>query len=174
VEADEVARGNKTWAEAKPTLVDGLAESGRQGLKDYVLWPALTGPMFLSTLAGNLGANLIRNLWTFGIIFCGHFPDGVHEFSQEECADESRGHWYFRQLLGSANIEGGPLFHVMSGNLSHQIEHHMFPDLPARRYSEIAPQVRDACERNGLPYNSGGFVKQFGSVVRKIVRLALP
>ena len=29
-------------------------------------------------------------------------------------------------------------FHVMTGNLSHQIEHHLFPDLPARRYPEIA------------------------------------
>ena len=79
-----------------------------------------------------------------------------------------------RQLLGAANIDGSPLFHVMSGNLSHQIEHHLFPDIPAHRYGEIAVQVREICERYGLPYNTGPLHKQFGSVVKKIFRLALP
>jgi fatty acid desaturase len=62
----------------------------------------------------------------------------------------------------------------MSGNLSHQIEHHVFPDIPAHRYAEIAPEVQDACARYGIDYNSGPLPKQFGSVVKKIVRLALP
>ncbi len=99
-----------------------------------MLFPALTGPLFPLTLAGNATANLVRNIWAFNIIFCGHFPAGVATFTQEECEDETRGHWYYRQLLGSANITGGKLFHLMTGNLSHQIEHHLFPDLPARRY----------------------------------------
>ena len=62
----------------------------------------------------------------------------------------------------------------MSGNLSHQIEHHLFPDLPAHRYAELAEEVREICARYGLPYNSGPLHKQFGSVVKKIVKLALP
>ena len=99
-----------------------------------MLFPALTGPLFPLTFAGNATANLVRNIWAFNIIFCGHFPAGVATFTEEECEDESRGHWYYRQLLGSANITGGKLFHIMTGNLSHQIEHHLFPDLPARRY----------------------------------------
>ncbi len=147
---------------------------GRQSLKDYVLFPLLTGPLFLSTLAGNAVANLARNLWAFTIIFCGHFPDDVATFTEEECEDESRGQWYVRQMLGSANIEGGNLFHVMSGNLSHQIEHHLFPDLPSYRYAQIAPRVREICERYGLPYTTGRLSRQFGQVVRTIVRLALP
>ena len=110
----------------------------------------------------------------FAIIFCGHFPDGTQEFTEEETRDESRGEWYFRQLLGSANLEGSKLFHILSGNLSHQIEHHLFPDLPANRYAEISVEVREICERYGIPYNSGPLGKQFSSVVRKICRLALP
>ena len=110
----------------------------RQALKDYVLFPALTGPLFPLTLAGNVTANLVRNVWAFNIIFCGHFPAGVATFTEEECEDESRGHWYYRQLLGSANISGSKLLHLMSGNLSHQIEHHLFPDIPARRYPEMS------------------------------------
>ena len=174
VEFDRVLRGDRPWADAWTTLRAGLGKTGRLAAKDYVFWPLVTGPMFLSTLAANATANLMRNVWAFTIIFCGHFPDGTHEFTLEECEGESRGHWYFRQVLGSANIEGGPLFHVMSGNLSHQIEHHLFPDLPARRYKEVAGEVRALCERYGLPYNTGGLARQFGSVVRKIVRYALP
>jgi len=125
-------------------------------------------------LAGNVTADVVRNLWSFTIIFCGHFPDGVAQFTEEETESETRGQWYLRQLLGSANLEGGKLFDVMTGNLSYQIEHHLFPDLPAHRYGEIAGEVRAICERYGLPYNSGSLQRQFGTVVRRIFRLALP
>lgn len=123
---------------------------------------------------GNLTANLIRNVWSYMIIFCGHFPDGTQEFTVEETQDESRGMWYFRQILGSANLTGGKLFHLLSGNLSHQIEHHLFPDMPARRYAEIAPEVQAICQRYGVAYNRGPLLRQFGTVVRKIVKLSLP
>ena len=79
-----------------------------------------------------------------------------------------------RQLIGAANIEGGPMFHVMSGNLGYQVEHHLFPDMPSTRYGEIAPRVRDVCERYGLPYNTGPFLKQWAMVNRTILRLTLP
>ena len=174
VETENIISGKKTFAQQWPILRDGLKKSARLDGKDYVLWPLLTGPLFLSTLAANATANLVRNLWAFSIIFCGHFPEGTHEFTIEETEGESKGHWYFRQLLGSANIRGSKLFHVLAGNLSHQIEHHLFPDLPANRYQEIAPEVQEICERYGLPYNSRGFTGQLGSTWRKIWRLALP
>jgi fatty acid desaturase len=62
----------------------------------------------------------------------------------------------------------------MSGNLSHQIEHHLFPDIPARRYPELAVEVRALCEKYGLDYNTGPLHRQLGSVAKKIFRLALP
>jgi len=174
LEVERIASGERGWNEVRP-LVKGMArKAGRQTLKDYVLFPLLSGPSFLANLLGNATANLTRNLWAFTIIFCGHFPDGVEEFALEETLGETRGEWYLRQLLGSANLSGGPLFHILSGNLSFQIEHHLFPDLPARRYAEIAEEVRALCEKYGLPYHSGGLGQQFGSVVRKIVRFALP
>jgi fatty acid desaturase len=146
----------------------------RQVLKDYVAFPVLAGPGAPFVLAGNVSANVARNVWSFMIIFCGHFPDGTHEFSEEEAENETRGGWYVRQMLGSANLTGSRLFHILSGNLSHQIEHHVFPDIPAHRYAELATEVREICERYGLPYNTGPLGKQFGSVVKKIFRLALP
>jgi linoleoyl-CoA desaturase len=124
--------------------------------------------------AANATANIVRNVWSYAIIFCGHFPDQTYTFSPKEVVDESRGGWYVRQMVGAANINGSALFHVASGNLSFQVEHHLFPDLPSSRYAEIAPQVKDVCERYGLPYNTGPFWQQLGMVQRTILRLALP
>ena len=174
LEVERIVAGERTWADTKHLHKGMIRKVRNQTVKDYLLFPALTGPLFVPTLVGNATANLVRNIWAFGIIFCGHFPAGVATFSEEETEDESRGHWYFRQLLGSANITGGKLFHVMTGNLSHQIEHHLFPDIPARRYPQIAEEVREICERYGLDYNTGPLHRQLGSVARKIVRLALP
>jgi NADPH-dependent stearoyl-CoA 9-desaturase len=132
------------------------------------------GRTFRATAKADATANIVRNVWSYAIIFCGHFPDQTYTFSQQEVENESRGGWYIRQLTGSANIEGSPLFHVASGNLGYQVEHHLFPDMPSTRYAEIAPQVKDVCERYGLPYNSGPFMQQLGMVQRTILRLAFP
>ena len=174
LEVENIVAGRRSLEDNKPLYPGLLRKIRRQAVKDYLLFPALTGPLFPLTLAGNATANLVRNIWAFSIIFCGHFPTGVQTFSQEETEDETRGQWYLRQLLGSANITGGRLFHVLTGNLSHQIEHHLFPDLPARRYPQVAGDVKRVCEKYGLPYNTGRLSEQLGSVAAKICRFALP
>jgi linoleoyl-CoA desaturase len=129
---------------------------------------------FRSTLRADFTANVVRNVWAYAIIFCGHFPDQTYTFSQEEVEGETRGGFYVRQLLGAANIDGTPLFHVISGNLGYQVEHHLYPDMPSTRYGEIAPRVKEICKRYELPYNTGPFLKQLGAVQRTILRLAFP
>lgn len=121
-----------------------------------------------------MAANLLRNLWAYAVIFCGHFPDGVEEFEESEVAGEDTARWYLRQLLGSANIQGGPALHLLSGNLSHQIEHHLFPRMPSNRYREAAVEVRQLCEKYQLPYNSKPLLRQLLSVWGKVFRFALP
>jgi len=150
------------------------AKAARQVAKDYVLWPALAGPGFVAVLVPNIGANLIRNLWSYMIIFCGHFPQGVYVFDEADVEGETRARWYVRQLLGSANIKGGSAFHLLSGNLDHQIEHHLFPDMPSNRYQRVAPRVKALCARYGLPYNSASLSRQFGTTTLKIWRYSLP
>jgi len=125
-------------------------------------------------MAANAVACIIRNLWTFMIIFCGHFSQGVYVFNRKQVVNETRAHWYVRQILGSCNIKGGKLFHILSGNLSHQIEHHMFPDMPSNRYPEIAPRVRALCARYKLPYNTGSLISQFGGTLVRILRMTFP
>jgi fatty acid desaturase len=143
----------------------------RQSAKDYLFFPLLAlaaGASFGAVLAGNALANVIRNLWTFTVIFCGHFTEKAAVFPPSILENESRGHWYLRQLQGSSNMTGGPLFHILTGNLSHQIEHHLFPDLPARRYAALSVEVRKLCEEYGQTYNTGTMAGQFATVVRRL------
>ena len=144
---------------ARPQGRAGRRRTGGEVLRQLVERRSFREP-FRRTLTANLTANIIRNVWSYAIIFCGHFPDQTYTFTQEEIEDESRGGWYVRQLIGAANIDGGPMFHVISGNLGYQVEHHLYPDMPSTRYGEIAPKVREICKRYGLPYNSGPFHQQ--------------
>ena len=174
LEAENIVAGKRKWTDIKGLVKGMWRKASKQVLKDYIVFPALSGPFFLPTLLGNASANLVRNIWTYSIIFCGHFPTGAQTFSADECKDETRGQWYLRQMLGSANITGSSLFHIMSGNLSHQIEHHLFPDIPASRYPTIAKDVQEICEKYGLPYNTGPLHQQLASTWSKIAKLSLP
>ena len=163
-------------AKFKGDAKEVVAKIKRQATKDYLVHPALsavTGSA-RTTLTANVVANLVRNVWTNTVIICGHFPPGIATFEKTSIEGETRGEWYVRQMLGSGNISGSPAMHVMTGNLSHQIEHHLFPDMPSNRYREIAPRIRDLMERNNLPYVTGSLAKQAGSVYWKVVQLSLP
>ncbi|GAB3306963.1 acyl-CoA desaturase [Geodermatophilus aquaeductus] len=151
-----------------------LVKIGRQVRKDYLIHPLLSGPNFVATLAANFTANIVRNLWSNSVILCGHFPEGVETFEKKSIDGETRGEWYLRQMLGSANISGSKAMHILTGNLSHQIEHHLFPDLPSNRYAEIAPKIRDLFDRYGLNYHTAPLPQQVGSAWHKIIRLSLP
>jgi fatty acid desaturase len=203
LDLEAVRKGEKDKKKLRKELKGIAGKARKQIVKDYVAWPAISAvasgavagavawyrdgekagreaaidaarKAFTRTAAADVAANMIRNLWAHAIIFCGHFPDQTYTFSQEEVEDESRGAWYVRQLVGAANIEGRPFFHVASGNLGYQVEHHLFPDMPSTRYAEIAPRVKAICEEYELPYNTGPFFKQWGMVNRTILRLAFP
>ena len=166
--------GKKIDGAFKRRVKGALRKVGRQVTKDYVVHPLMSGPSAKSTLTANFTANVIRNVWSHAVIMCGHFPEGVETFETDSIEGETKDEWYVRQMLGSANIDGPPLMHIMTGNLSHQIEHHLFPDLPSNRYGEIAPRVRELFEKYDLAYVSGSLPKQVYSAWRKIIRLSLP
>ena len=174
MELDAVRRGEKSPEQARSELAAFARKARRQLLKDYALTPLLSGRSARHTLLANLTANTLRNVWVHTIVFMGHLPEGAVTFTQEEYEGETRGGWYVRQLLSSCNLEGSRLFHVLTGHLSFQIEHHLFPDLPSSRYGEIAPRVREICKRHGLHYSSGRLGRQYRSVAGKILRLSLP
>jgi NADPH-dependent stearoyl-CoA 9-desaturase len=158
-------------AESRSAFVGKIA---RQAVKDYLLFPALSRSRWRRTLGANAAANLLRNLWAYVVIFCGHFPDGAEKFTADVLDNESKGEWYLRQMLGAANFKAGPLLAFSSGNLCYQIEHHLFPDLPSNRYAEIAVRVRALCDKYDLPYTTGSLLHQYSLTLRTIHKLALP
>jgi len=169
-EIDSYRDGEISFKELKERLRPFGAKTRRQVFKDYLLFPALALWHWPRVLLGNIVANLIRNVWAAVVIFCGHFPEQVRSWRVEQIRGETRGQWYARQIEGSCNIEGGRLMYFMSGHLSHQIEHHLLPDIPAWRYPEVAPRVREMCARYGLQYNTGPLLKQYASALSRIMR----
>ena len=174
LEIGKYVKGKMSKAEFKQRWQPAKQKILKQLFKDYVFFPAIAGPAALPVFLGNLAANGIRNLWTFSIIFCGHFTEDAEIFPKSVLDNESRGHWYYRQIRGSSNLSGSKLMHLLSGNLSHQIEHHLFPDIPAHRYAALAPKVQEICARYGIHYNTGRFSTQFGQVIGRIFRHSLP
>ncbi len=174
LDVERIRKLEKDPKEMKRQLKQIAKKVRRQVAKDYVVYPVLSGPNWRTTLSANMTANLMRNLWSYMIIFCGHFPDGAVHFTEDEIEDETRPEWYLRQMLGSANFTGGPLLHIMSGNLGYQIEHHLFPDLPSNRYMEISKKIQALCQKYDLPYTTGPLHSQYGQVMRTILKLSLP
>ena len=179
VELDQYLQGKISKEDFQGRRKRAMKKIRKQVFKDYIAWPVLglsLVPFFgwwapVAILGANLAANVIRNVWSFIIIFCGHFPAEVQTFAEEDAQNETRGQWYVRQLLGSANISGHKPFHVLTGNLSYQIEHHLFPDIPARRYPEVAEDVKRLVEQYGLQYNTGRLSRQMFSVIRQLAKL---
>ena len=178
LELGKMAKGRDDRAATMVRIREFGVKAGHQVAKDYIAYPALTSlspwATYRSTATANAVANVIRNVWSNAVIFCGHFPDGAEKFTKTDMIGESKGQWYLRQLLGSANFEGGWLLRFMSGNLCHQIEHHLYPDLPSNRLHEISFRVQDLFEKYDLPYTTGSFLMQYGKAWRTIAKLSLP
>ena len=176
MEADRIIAGEVDIKDKKDYLKAFAKKGARQFFKDYMFFPALglISGAALPVLAGNLVANFVRNIWASAVIFCGHFPDGVQTFSEEDCQHETKGQWYYRQILGSCNFKGGTLLHVMSGHLSCQIEHHLFPDIPSSRYREMSVEVQKICKKYNLPYNTASFTRQYYTVIKKVISHSVP
>ncbi|SIS15781.1 fatty acid desaturase family protein [Williamsia sterculiae] len=180
LELGKVAKGKHDPDEFRANLRAVGAKVGRQTLKDYVLWPAIVGlttrsrGAWATAATSTVMANVIRNVWSNAIIFCGHFPDGAEKFTKQDVDSETQAQWYLRQMLGSANFRSGRVLGFLSGNLSYQIEHHIFPDLPSNRLPEISVRVRAICDRYDLPYTTGPFLLQYAKSWRTIAKLSLP
>ncbi|MBP3088743.1 acyl-CoA desaturase [Corynebacterium sp. sy017] len=174
VELGKFFSGRATWAQTREKFWETTRKAGRQSVRDYVLYPLLSGKNFRHTLGAHVSANILRSLWAYAVIFCGHFPDEVETFTKEQFKDEDHNQWYLRQMLGSANFRGGKVLTILSGNLNYQIEHHLFPDMPSNRLADVAKKVQQLCAEYDLPYNIDSFPVQLLKVQKTLLKLTLP
>jgi fatty acid desaturase len=56
-------------------------------------------------------------------------------------------------------------FHLFTGMISYQVEHHLFPMMPRCHYPAIKPRVEAFCKSHGLPYREDSF---WGCLVRNM------
>ena len=171
---DALIYKTKTWKQVWADASKFRKKVRRQVLKDYVFFPVIAGPNALPVFAGNAVANVIRSLWSSAVIFNGHFTEDAETFEMDNTENETRAEWYLRQIRGSSNFTGTEWLHILSGNLSHQIEHHLFPDMPANRYAEVAPKIKALCAEYEINYNEANFFQQFGSVWVRLAKHSLP
>jgi len=143
-------------------------------LKDYVIFPLLAGPYFLNVLIGNLAANGLRNIWVWLVIAVGHCVSGVRIYQQHELERLPEAHWYIRQITSSANFSAGPILRILTGHLGYHIEHHLFPDIPARRYPKLSIEIEQLCQRHGLPYNNRALYYRICELLYRLCRFSLP
>ena len=183
VAGERIFAGKQKETSSLPISREALKQSffskiKKQVFKEYLFFPLLAAliswPMFFAVLTGNMIAEFIRNWWTASVIFCGHFTEDAQTFDEKECENETRGEWYYRQILGSSNFKGSRIFHILTGHLSCQVEHHLFPDVPAYHYVEMADKVEAVCKKYNIPYNTGSFGQQYWTVVKRVIKYSFP
>jgi fatty acid desaturase len=150
-----------------------VGKVARQGFKDYALWPALSLRRWRRTLKANAVANLLRNLWAYVVIFCGHFPEGTQKFTADVLETETRAEGYLRQMLGTANFKAGRFLGFASGNLCYQIEHHLFPNMARPHLARAREFVQAHCAALGVPYTETSLARSYGIVIAYLNRVGL-
>jgi len=140
---------------------------------NFLLWPALAGPLWWKVLAGNLSAEAIRNIYSIATIYAGHFGDDLNYYDRD-FKPRSRGEWYKAQVEAAHNYVVPAPISILCGALDTQIEHHLFPKLPPNRLREIQPKVQEICERYGVRYQRDSWGKNLEKTFRRLLKLSLP
>lgn len=137
----------------------------------FVALPLLFAPLgawaAFSALCNSLMADALTNVHTFFVVGPNHTGDDVYRF---EGSPASRGEFYVRQVVGSANYRtGGDFTDFAHLWLNYQIEHHLFPDFPMLAYRRVQPRVQEICERFGVPYLQEPVTTRFAKMSRIFV-----
>lgn len=78
-----------------------------------------------------------------------------------------------RQILTSRNLKGGWWATAMFGGLNHQVEHHLFPNMPRPALSRAREIVRDYAQSMGISYTETGVLRSYGIVIDYLNRVGL-
>ena len=140
-------------------------------LANFVLLPVAFLPLgpwaASSALINSVFADILTNLHTFLVVGPNHTGDDLYRFASRP---GSRGEYFARQVIGSANYTcGGDLRDFAHLWLNYQIEHHLFPDMPMRKYQQMQPRVQALCEKHGIPYTQESVFRRFRKLVDVIV-----
>jgi len=97
--------------------------------------------------------SLVRGFLTGIVVFATHYGEehldgGDHKMTLVE-----------QTALTSRNITGGYLVNMMTGFISLQTEHHLFPMMPTAHLSKCQPQVRAFFKKHNLLYRESNLIE---------------
>lgn len=78
-----------------------------------------------------------------------------------------------KQVRTSRNIKGGWVMTMLMGGLNHQVEHHLFPNMPRPHLGRARRIVREHCARLDVPYVETSLVRSYAIVVGYLNRVGL-
>ncbi|NRB41313.1 MAG: fatty acid desaturase [Pseudomonadales bacterium] len=147
-----------------PGIFLRLLSKNRYFFFNLLLFPAIAGLCFLSAaqaakvLLANLLAEAIRGL-SYGTMFHMGHHTGTVKFYPKETKPANKAEWYVLQIETSHSvIMNAPFKHVFGG-LDLQIEHHIFPDLPANKLHQIQPEIEAICAKYNIQYSKASYFK---------------
>jgi fatty acid desaturase len=79
-----------------------------------------------------------------------------------------------KQVLTSRNVRGGRLVGAALGGLNYQIEHHLFPAMPAPNLRRAQPIVQAYCREIGVRYEMTGLLDSYGQALRHLHEVGAP
>ena len=136
------------------------------GLVRFGLLPALFLPLgtgaWAAVLVNSILGEIVANVITFVTIAPNHTGDDLYRF---DTGFRSKAEFYVQQCAGSVNYPGGSDWKdFLLGHLNYQIEHHVWPALPLRKYQQAAPELKAICRRHGVPYIEESVFRRFGKM----------
>ena len=78
-----------------------------------------------------------------------------------------------RQIITSRNIRGGWWATALYGGLNHQVEHHLFPNMPRPALSRAREITREYAQQLQIPYTEAGVVESYRIVIRYLNEVGL-
>ncbi|OMH36968.1 delta fatty acid desaturase [Tersicoccus sp. Bi-70] len=73
--------------------------------------------------------------------------------------------FFSKQVRTSRNIEGGWWASTLMGGLNHQVEHHLFPNMPRPHLARARRIVREYCQTHQVPYTETSLFRSYGIVI---------
>lgn len=139
----------------------------------FVFWPALAGPMWLKVFLGNVLAHVFANIYTAASVYSGHFGEDT-EFYPPDFKTKGRGEYYKAQVRAAHNFTSPLLMQILSGTLSAQIEHHLFPKMPPNRLRQVRSKVKEICGRHGVEYGESTWWRTWSQAIRYLGKMSFP
>lgn len=150
------------------------------GFKVIYLIYMLVIPIYVLGYSGGLiwGGFLIMHAiagFVLSTVFqLAHVVEGA-EFPMPNEKGEIENEWAIHQMETTADFgHGNKLLTWYAGGLTHQVEHHIFPDICHIHYPKIAKIVKSTAEEFGVPYNyNDGYFSALKSHVKMLKKFGL-